>query len=57
MRIKKGGGNMEALTEMLKVIFFGILEGVTEWLPISSTGHLLLVDRWLCLEESDAFKD
>ena len=48
---------MEALTEMLKVIFFGILEGVTEWLPISSTGHLLLVDRWLCLEESDAFKD
>lgn len=48
---------MEALTEMLKVIFFGILEGVTEWLPISSTGHLLLVDRWLCLEESDAFKE
>ena len=30
--------------EILKVTFLGIIEGITEWLPISSTGHMLLVD-------------
>ena len=44
-------------TEILKVIFLGIVEGVTEWLPISSTGHMLLVDEFLTLNMSDAFKD
>ena len=48
---------MEAFLEYLKVLFLGILEGITEWLPISSTGHLLLLDRWLDLKESDAFKE
>jgi undecaprenyl-diphosphatase len=43
--------------EILKVIFLGIVEGITEWLPISSTGHMLLVDEFLQLSMSDAFKE
>lgn len=43
--------------EMLKVIFLGIVEGITEWLPISSTGHMLLVDEFISLDQSQAFKD
>lgn len=43
--------------EILKVIFLGIVEGITEWLPISSTGHMLLVDEFLHMNMSDAFKD
>lgn len=43
--------------EILKTIFLGIIEGITEWLPISSTGHMLLVDAWMQLDQSDAFKE
>lgn len=43
--------------EILKVVFLGIVEGITEWLPISSTGHMLLVDEFLHLNASDAFKE
>ena len=43
--------------EILKIIFLGIVEGVTEWLPISSTGHMLLVDEFISLNMSDAFKE
>lgn len=43
--------------EVLKVIFIGIVEGITEWLPISSTGHMLLVDQFLSLNMSDDFKN
>lgn len=43
--------------EILKVIFLGIVEGITEWLPISSTGHMLIVDEFLQLNASDAFKE
>lgn len=43
--------------ETLKVIFLGIVEGITEWLPISSTGHMLLVDEFLQMNTSDAFKE
>ncbi len=43
--------------EMLKVIFLGIVEGITEWLPISSTGHMLLVDEFMPLSMSEAFKE
>ena len=45
------------LLEFLKVIFLGIIEGITEWLPISSTGHMLLVDEFLQLSASDEFKE
>ncbi|MGN1031407.1 MAG: undecaprenyl-diphosphate phosphatase [Butyricicoccaceae bacterium] len=43
--------------EILKAIFLGIVEGITEWLPISSTGHMLLVDEFLNLNASDEFKE
>jgi len=43
--------------EILKVILLGIVEGITEWLPISSTGHMLLVDELFSLKASDAFKE
>ena len=40
--------------EILKVIFLGIVEGITEWLPISSTGHMILVDEFITLNMSEA---
>lgn len=43
------------LLTLLKVIIFGIVEGVTEWLPISSTGHMILLNAWLPLPFDDAF--
>ncbi len=45
------------LVEILKAVFLGIVEGITEWLPISSTGHMILVDEFLRLDMSDAFKE
>ena len=43
--------------EILKVVFLGIVEGITEWLPISSTGHMLLVDEFITLNMSEEFKE
>lgn len=43
--------------ELLKVIFLGIVEGITEWLPISSTGHMILVDEFIKLNVSAEFKE
>ena len=46
-----------SIIELLKVIFLGIVEGITEWLPISSTGHMILVEEFIQLDASAAFKE
>lgn len=43
--------------DVLKVIFLGIVEGITEWLPVSSTGHMLLVDEFIKLNITPEFKE
>ena len=45
------------MIEILKSIVLGIIEGITEWLPVSSTGHMILVDEFLKLDASDGFKE
>lgn len=44
------------MIDIIKAIIIGIIEGITEWLPISSTGHMILVDEFLELSISDEFK-
>ena len=51
------GQVIKMLLELLKSIILGIVEGITEWLPISSTGHMILVDELIQLNTSDAFKE
>lgn len=43
--------------EMLKIILIGIIEGITEWLPVSSTGHMLLFDEFIPLDMTERFKE
>lgn len=43
------------IIEIIKAIFFGIVEGVTEWLPISSTGHMILLNEFVSLDVSEEF--
>ena len=48
---------MPDILELLKVIFIGIVQGITEWLPVSSTGHMILTDEFVKLNVSEAFWD
>lgn len=48
---------MKLIIEILKVIILGIVEGITEWLPISSTGHMILVDEFIQLNANADFKE
>lgn len=48
---------MSEFLEILKVVFLGLIEGITEWLPISSTGHMILVDEFIKLNVSQSFKE
>jgi len=45
------------LIELFKTLILGIVEGITEWLPVSSTGHMILVEEFIKLNYSDAFKE
>ncbi len=47
---------MEILN-LLKIVLIGVVEGITEWLPISSTGHMLLLDEWMPLQMSAEYKE
>lgn len=48
---------MTEILEFLKAFLLGIVEGITEWLPISSTGHMILLDEFIRLDVSSAFKE
>ena len=45
------------MLEILKAVLFGVVEGITEWLPISSTGHMILLNEFVKLNVSSQFWD
>ena len=57
IQVIKYQGVYSLLIEILKSIILGIVQGITEWLPISSTGHMILVDEFLVLDQSVQFKE
>lgn len=50
-------GEQMLVIELIKAIFFGIIEGITEWLPVSSTGHLILVQEFVALNQNQSFME
>lgn len=48
--------NLACFIEIIKIIILGLVEGITEWLPISSTGHMILVENFIKLSQSEAFR-
>ena len=46
-----------AIADLIKTVILGVVEGLTEWLPISSTGHMILVDEFIKLDVTKQFMD
>ena len=55
LTVRPGWGSALDIIDLLKSAFMGLVEGITEWLPISSTGHMILVDEFVKLNVTEAF--